>query len=350
MARRHVYDPLETTTERRWYVVKNMHELPPGIDLKREFILAMLGCIDAGWSIGVRVPFLPEVAVVIIQCREFIDLRERPLPQFQGCLRIWTESNAFLWITLADLGVVGNRPRGRDNMGTDQFFSGRVPHGRWVDGVHPSTELHRDAVFLIIRANTRPVGSTWIAGREYCDSRWQFYLSNNPNRFLSIECLDSTWLLRFIGAVAVMFREWLLILVDNFSGPRIDHRLFVAVIISVNNPLFLHPYSTRFSQILSSEDIYARVLPRGEVRIFDLCSHVSMHFRTDFVSTCHSNVHPDGTAGWTRMVNGIARPIVGKGGLAIGTPCTDVHLVSLRVPAGKIGSVYEVIDAREGRP
>jgi hypothetical protein len=89
MARRHVYDPLEATTERRWYVVKNMHELPPGIDLKREFILAMLGCIDAGWSIEVRVPFLPEVAAVIIQRREFIDLRERPLPQFRAvaCLR-----------------------------------------------------------------------------------------------------------------------------------------------------------------------------------------------------------------------------------------------------------------------
>jgi hypothetical protein len=54
-----VYDPLEATAERRWYVVKNMHgallevrELAPGTDLKREFILTMLRCIDAGWSIA----------------------------------------------------------------------------------------------------------------------------------------------------------------------------------------------------------------------------------------------------------------------------------------------------------
>jgi hypothetical protein len=29
-----------------------VRELAPGIDLKREFILAMLHCIDAGWSIA----------------------------------------------------------------------------------------------------------------------------------------------------------------------------------------------------------------------------------------------------------------------------------------------------------
>jgi hypothetical protein len=49
-----VYDPLEPTSEPRWYAVRNMYdallevlELAPGIDLKREFIQAMLDWIDA---------------------------------------------------------------------------------------------------------------------------------------------------------------------------------------------------------------------------------------------------------------------------------------------------------------
>jgi hypothetical protein len=49
MARRHVYDPLEPTTEPRWYVVRNMHQavlearpLPLGADLKRTYIAAIL--------------------------------------------------------------------------------------------------------------------------------------------------------------------------------------------------------------------------------------------------------------------------------------------------------------------
>jgi hypothetical protein len=59
MARRHVYDPLEPTTEPRWYVVRNMHQavlearpLPLGADLKRAFVAAILEYIDAGWRLG----------------------------------------------------------------------------------------------------------------------------------------------------------------------------------------------------------------------------------------------------------------------------------------------------------
>lgn len=56
---RNIYDPLEATAERRWYVVNNIHgallevrELAPGLDLKREFIQALIRCLDAGWSIA----------------------------------------------------------------------------------------------------------------------------------------------------------------------------------------------------------------------------------------------------------------------------------------------------------
>ena len=59
MARRSVFDPLEPTTEARWYVVRNMHRavlearvLPPGTDLKRALVAAMLEHIDAGWQLG----------------------------------------------------------------------------------------------------------------------------------------------------------------------------------------------------------------------------------------------------------------------------------------------------------
>jgi hypothetical protein len=56
---RHVFDPLEPTKEPRWYEVRNMHRgllearlLPPGTDLKRAFVAAMLEWIDAGWTLG----------------------------------------------------------------------------------------------------------------------------------------------------------------------------------------------------------------------------------------------------------------------------------------------------------
>jgi hypothetical protein len=57
--RRTAHDPLESTAEPRWYVVRSMHgsviesrELPHGADLKRVFVLAMLKWIDAGWRLG----------------------------------------------------------------------------------------------------------------------------------------------------------------------------------------------------------------------------------------------------------------------------------------------------------
>jgi hypothetical protein len=59
MARRHVFDPLESTKEPRWYEVRNMHRallearlLPAGTELKRAFLAAMLEWIDAGWQLG----------------------------------------------------------------------------------------------------------------------------------------------------------------------------------------------------------------------------------------------------------------------------------------------------------
>jgi hypothetical protein len=59
MARRSVFDPLGPSKEPRWYVVRSMQgallearELPPGADLKRVFVAAMLEGIDAGWQLG----------------------------------------------------------------------------------------------------------------------------------------------------------------------------------------------------------------------------------------------------------------------------------------------------------
>jgi hypothetical protein len=59
MARRSVFDPLEPTSEPRWYVVRNMHRavlearaLAPGVNLKRAFVAGMLEHIDAGWQLG----------------------------------------------------------------------------------------------------------------------------------------------------------------------------------------------------------------------------------------------------------------------------------------------------------
>lgn len=53
------FDPLEPTKEPRWYEVRHMHRglldaclLPPGTDLKRIFVAAMLEWIDAGWTLG----------------------------------------------------------------------------------------------------------------------------------------------------------------------------------------------------------------------------------------------------------------------------------------------------------
>jgi hypothetical protein len=59
LTRQSVFDPLEKTHEPRWYAVRNMHGallearlLPPGSDLKRAFVAAMLEWIDAGWQPG----------------------------------------------------------------------------------------------------------------------------------------------------------------------------------------------------------------------------------------------------------------------------------------------------------
>jgi hypothetical protein len=59
MACRNVFDPLEPTSEPRWYTVRNMHgallevrPLAAGCDLKRVFVAAMLERIDAGWQLG----------------------------------------------------------------------------------------------------------------------------------------------------------------------------------------------------------------------------------------------------------------------------------------------------------
>lgn len=57
--RRTLSDPLATSTDPRWYVVRSMQgivlesrPLPRGVDLKRAFVLAMLEWIDAGWALG----------------------------------------------------------------------------------------------------------------------------------------------------------------------------------------------------------------------------------------------------------------------------------------------------------
>jgi hypothetical protein len=58
MGRRDVYDPLEPTTEPRWYVVMSMHGVvlesrlvPRWTYLKRAYVAAMLEWIDAGWHL-----------------------------------------------------------------------------------------------------------------------------------------------------------------------------------------------------------------------------------------------------------------------------------------------------------
>src|SRR5579862_2222316 len=57
--RRNVYDPLEPTTEPRWYVVRSMdgaileaHQLTAAADLKHAFAAAIQRWIDAGWTVG----------------------------------------------------------------------------------------------------------------------------------------------------------------------------------------------------------------------------------------------------------------------------------------------------------
>jgi hypothetical protein len=57
--RRATFNPLETTSAPRWYVVRTMHgsviesrELSPGADLKHVFVTAMLAWMDGGWQIG----------------------------------------------------------------------------------------------------------------------------------------------------------------------------------------------------------------------------------------------------------------------------------------------------------
>jgi hypothetical protein len=56
--RRSSFDPLEPTQEPRWYTVRNMYgallearELPPGADLKRVFVEAILKWMDDGWKL-----------------------------------------------------------------------------------------------------------------------------------------------------------------------------------------------------------------------------------------------------------------------------------------------------------
>jgi len=58
MTRRGTFDPLEATQEPRWYTVRNMYgallearELPPGADLKRVFVEAILKWMDDGWQL-----------------------------------------------------------------------------------------------------------------------------------------------------------------------------------------------------------------------------------------------------------------------------------------------------------
>lgn len=57
--KRATFDPLETTSSPRWYVVRSMHgsliesrEIPRESDLRRVFVAAMLEWMDAGWRLG----------------------------------------------------------------------------------------------------------------------------------------------------------------------------------------------------------------------------------------------------------------------------------------------------------
>jgi hypothetical protein len=59
VARRTVFDPLEPTSEPRWYAVRDrlgglleVRPLPPGTNLKRAFVAAMLEWLDGGWELG----------------------------------------------------------------------------------------------------------------------------------------------------------------------------------------------------------------------------------------------------------------------------------------------------------
>jgi hypothetical protein len=56
--RRNLHDPLETGKGPRWLEIRDRHSrliegrpLPPGADLKRAFVLAMLEHLDAGWRL-----------------------------------------------------------------------------------------------------------------------------------------------------------------------------------------------------------------------------------------------------------------------------------------------------------
>jgi len=58
-AGRAVYDPLEPTSEPRWYEVRSLdgslleaRKFVPGTDLKRAVVVAMLEHIDAVWQLG----------------------------------------------------------------------------------------------------------------------------------------------------------------------------------------------------------------------------------------------------------------------------------------------------------
>jgi len=57
--RRQTHDPLATTDQPRWYVVRSMHgtvietrRLAAGTHLKRAFLMAMVEWIDNGWTLN----------------------------------------------------------------------------------------------------------------------------------------------------------------------------------------------------------------------------------------------------------------------------------------------------------
>jgi len=59
MTRRALFDPLEPSSQLRWYVVRSMHgavlekrSIAAGTNLKRVFASAILEWIDAGWRVG----------------------------------------------------------------------------------------------------------------------------------------------------------------------------------------------------------------------------------------------------------------------------------------------------------